>query len=114
LIVTNSLGCTDTAVVPIRVNPTFNVFVPSAFTPNLDNRNEAFRPVVTGFKTYEFLVLNRWGNVVFSTTDAQLGWNGRVGNTGAECPEGVYVWVVYVRDFADSPYEKRGTVTLLR
>jgi gliding motility-associated-like protein len=114
LVVTNSLGCTDTAVVPIRVNPTFNVFVPSAFTPNLDNRNEAFRPVVTGFKTYEFLVLNRWGNVVFSTTDAQFGWNGRVGNTGAECPEGVYVWVVYVRDFADSPYEKRGTVTLLR
>jgi hypothetical protein len=70
--------------------------------------------VVTGFNTYEFLVLNRWGNVVFSSTDAAAAWNGKVGNTGPDCPEGVYVWVVYVLDFADSPYERRGTVTLLR
>ena len=114
LVVTNSWGCTDTTFLPIRVNPIFNVFVPNAFTPNGDSRNEGFRPVVTGFKTYEFLVLNRWGNVVFSSTDASAAWNGQVGNTGPDCPEGVYVWVVYVRDFADSPYERRGTVTLLR
>lgn len=114
LVVTNTLGCTDTVTVPIRVNPTFNVFVPNAFTPNGDGRNEGFRPVVTGFKTYEFKVLNRWGDVVYASNDALGAWNGRVGNDGAECPEGVYVWVVYVRDFADSPFERRGTVTLLK
>jgi hypothetical protein len=52
--------------------------------------------------------------VVFSSTDATAAWNGKVGNSGPDCPEGVYVWVVYVRDFADSPFERRGTVTLLR
>ena len=114
VIVTNTMGCLDTVQIPIRVNPTFNVFVPSAFTPNNDQRNDFFRPIVTGFDTYEVFVMNRWGDVVFTSTDASLDWNGRLHNTGPECPDGIYVWTVYIRDFADSPFEKRGTVTVYR
>lgn len=51
--------------------------LPNAFTPNSDNQNDLFRPTRSCFiASVEFKVFNRWGGLVFETTDAELNWNG--------------------------------------
>lgn len=68
-------------------------FVPSAFTPNLDGINDLLRPIVGGFpKTILFHVYNRLGQLVFSTSKINEGWNGIY--KGQPQPTGSYVWVL--------------------
>ena len=53
------------------------VFVPNAFTPNHDGRNEIFRPLVFGqLVKYRFMIFNRWGQKIFETEDSLQGWDG--------------------------------------
>jgi hypothetical protein len=58
-------------------------------------------------------IYNRWGDKMFETNDANLGWNGKTAN-GVECQEGVYVYHVVITSFEDKEYIFDGTVTLLR
>ena len=113
-IAVNQFGCWDTLVDSVRVNPIYNVWSPTAFTPNGDGGNEGFRPVATGITQYRLHIMDRWGNVVFRSEDALEEWNGRVHNVGAECPEGAYVWSLFTLDFGDSPVEQQGVVLLVR
>ena len=110
----NQFGCWDTLVDSVRVDPIYNVWSPTAFTPDGDGRNEGFRPVATGIKGYRLRILDRWGNVVFQSADPQAEWNGRVGNDGAECPMGAYLWSLFTIDYGDSPVEQQGVVLLIR
>ncbi|HMC97318.1 MAG TPA: gliding motility-associated C-terminal domain-containing protein, partial [Flavobacteriales bacterium] len=73
------------------------VFVPNAFTPNDDDRNEGFRPVFDcPFDAYEFQVFDRWGELIWESTDATKGWDG-----GGSAPDGtaigVYAWRLQLR-----------------
>jgi gliding motility-associated-like protein len=110
----NQFGCWDTLVDSVRVDPIYNVWSPTAFTPNGDGGNEGFRPVATGIRAYRLRILDRWGNVVFQSSDPQAEWNGRVGNDGAECPQGAYTWSLFTIDYGDSPVEQQGVVLLIR
>jgi gliding motility-associated-like protein len=110
----NEAGCSDTAFVSVRVfktNP--YVFVPSAFTPNGDGRNDVIRPIAVGVQEIKyFRIYNRWGQLLFSTTANQKGWDGTIGGT----PQGsnVFVWMVSAIDYTGKPIFLKGTVTLLR
>ncbi len=110
----NEFGCWDTIADSVRVDPIYNVWSPTAFTPNGDGGNEGFRPVATGIKQYRLQILDRWGNVVFKSSDPQEEWNGRVGNSGADCPQGTYVWSLFTVDYGDSPVEQQGVLLLIR
>ena len=110
----NEIGCYDSAFVSVKVfktNP--YVFVPSAFTPNGDGRNDVIRPIAVGVqKINYFRIFNRWGQMVFHTTTNQKGWDGRIGGT----PQGsnVFVWMVSAIDYLGKPIFIKGTVTLIR
>ena len=112
--VTNEYGCSDdtTAWAPIVDN--FAFFVPSAFTPNGDGKNEVFLPKVNDVDFYQLDIFNRQGQLIFHTTDTEASWDGTVGDTPA--PPGVYVWrIKYSRAFNPNDIIPReGTVTLLR
>ncbi len=83
--------------------PTYNL--PNAFTPNGDGQNDLFKPYPFCFiERVEFKVFNRWGEVVFQTTDPNLNWNG-TNNNGQELADGVYYYVCRV-------FEQRVTGTL--
>jgi gliding motility-associated-like protein len=87
--------CSDTAVKYITVKPPLVYYIPNAFTPNFNNTNESFLPVFTsGFDPYEFdlTIYNRWGEIVFNSKNASVGWDGRYANQLVQ--EGVYVWKV--------------------
>jgi gliding motility-associated-like protein len=106
-------GCTGTDTIRIKAVTASDVLVPNAFSPNGDGRNDVLRPHAIGIKDFKyFRVFNRWGQMVFSTTNEGEGWDGRVG--GQLQPLGTYVWVVMGLDFAGKPVERRGTVVLVR
>lgn len=67
----------------------YNVQVPNFFTPNNDGINEVFKPELSGIVKYKMTITNRWGQIMFVTTDLEEGWNGKYKNE--ECPEGVYM-----------------------
>jgi gliding motility-associated-like protein len=91
------------------------MFIPSAFTPQgTILQNVVFKPIgvfVPG-DMYEFSVFNRLGQMLFTTTDLDQGWDGTF--KGEYVPEGVYVWVVKFTSATKKEYERRGTVTLIR
>lgn len=110
----NSAGCADSAFITIKIFATKpTVFVPTAFTPNQDGKNDLLRPIVAGMKRFDyFQVYNRWGQLVFSTSKDGHGWDGTI--NGQPQGNNTYVWVVKAVDFTGAPYFKKGTVTLIR
>jgi gliding motility-associated-like protein len=73
--------------------------LPNVFSPNGDGFNDAFRPFPYAFiESVSFIVHNRWGIEVFETTNPDLLWNGRVNNTGALVPDGVYFYICIVNE----------------
>jgi gliding motility-associated-like protein len=91
---------------------------PNAFNPRSDvPANRTFKmPVIPDavVANYRLQVYNRWGQLVFETNNISTGWNGRMQNTGQECPAGVYNWIILVEDNGNSPVTNSGAVMLLR
>jgi gliding motility-associated-like protein len=96
LIVTTSHGCTDTAYGTVYISDVFSLYVPNAFTPNGDGRNETFTPVVTGYDFYEFWIFDRWGEMIYYSTKAGTPWDGTY--QGKIVKEDVYVWKVHAKE----------------
>ena len=112
--VSNAAGCfsVDTISVTVyKVNA--GLYVPNAFTPNGDGKNDKFRPIPIGMKQINyFKVFNRWGQLIFSTTDQLAGWDGNY--KGHPQDPAVYVWIVEGIDFNDIKITQKGTMVLIR
>ncbi len=111
---TNEFGCVATAEVRVRVEYNSTAVLPTAFTPNGDGRNDVFRIANLKFEQLtEFKVFNRFGQLVFSTTDPRGGWDGSFNGRPAEV--GVYYYIVSVTmPLSNEPKTFRGDVTLIR
>jgi len=114
LMISNEEGCKDSAFVTVKVYSTgATVFVPNAFTPNGDYKNDILRPLAVGMKHIEyFRIYNRWGQLVFQTTANGQGWDGKI--NGQPQASNVYVWEVKAIDFNGRTYFQKGQVTLIR
>jgi gliding motility-associated-like protein len=111
-----SFGCADTAYGYINVEDVIIFYVPNAFTPDGDEHNQIFQPVFSsGFDPYDFhlLLLNRWGQVIFESYDAQVGWDGTY--DGKIAQDGIYTWKIDFKEtMSDRRHVKVGHVNLLR
>lgn len=118
LLVTNADGCTDLECATVSISDEIIVFVPNCFTPNSDNRNEYFKPSVRGISlihTYEFRIFNRWGDLLFFTTDPTEGWMGNTRGGEYFVPEGVYSWQLKIAPVdGQEPIEETGHVMIIR
>jgi gliding motility-associated-like protein len=116
LVATNAFGCSDTARTVVRVLDELVYYIPNTFTPNGDERNNTFQPVFTsGFDPYNFtlLIFNRWGEVLFESKDAKIGWDGTY--NGVLVQEGIYSWTVTFKDpNNDRKFRANGHVTLIK
>jgi gliding motility-associated-like protein len=102
------LSISNTACVPTIMH----VYVPNAFTPNIDTRNETFNAKGVFIFDYTLKIYNRWGELVFQTDDLNKGWDGTF--LGAEAPEGVYIYWIYAAGSNSQVYTKPGNITLIR
>lgn len=107
-------GCYAEDDVIVRVFKTGpDLFVPSAFTPNGDGKNDVIRPVGVGIATLQyFRIYNRWGQLVFSTSQTGKGWDGTL--NGTPQPPGTYVFEAVGTDQLGNRVYKKGTIVLIR
>jgi gliding motility-associated-like protein len=110
----NQQGCKDSAFINIKVYKTKpTIFVPTAFTPNNDGRNDEVRPIAVGIKYIDYFnIYNRWGQLLFSTKVNGKGWDGKIG--GVQQTSGTFVWTVKATDYTGKAYFQKGVVTLIR
>lgn len=101
----------DSVVVGSMPCPEF--YVPSAFSPNNDGKNDKFEFVASGFSSIDqFAVYNRYGQLLYSTNDPRKGWDGRF--RGAEQLSGTYIWTIRGTDLNGVVHSRKGTVMLVR
>jgi gliding motility-associated-like protein len=113
LVVTNEYGCTDTIIKPFYSYPPFAIYIPNAFTPNLDGINDVFTAAGQGFTSIEMSIFDRWGREIFRTNDTKRGWTGYDENN-RKYPIGVYVYRIDALTPPGFKYRYIGRVTLIR
>ncbi|MBK8345719.1 MAG: PKD domain-containing protein [Bacteroidetes bacterium] len=113
LTVTSPDGCSETDDVTIYVTQYTIVEVPNAFSPNGDGYNdEIFVLNHEVSELLEYTIYNRYGQIVFTTSDINGGWNGMVGNDEAEI--GTYIYLVRAYDMDGVLIQRQGNITLVR
>jgi len=114
-IVTNTYGCASdpsTAMV-VEVPCEIGISLPDIFTPNGDGSNDKIKPIVPGIHKFSFFrVYNRWGNLVFESTDPDAAWDGSY--KGEMQPQDSYSYVIEGYNFRSELIRKQGTITLVR
>lgn len=110
--IASNQGCEESADIIVNVQKG-DLGLPSAFSPNGDGHNDVFRLKQTcGFTITDFRIYNRWGQIVFSSSNPADGWDGKYHN--AEAKSGVYVYVLSGNTDSDEKITLKGSVTLLR
>ena len=113
LTVKNELGCAAHDTVKLRVLKGPSFYVPNAFSPNADGKNDLFRPTAVGISSMEyFRIFNRYGEIVFETRDIHQGWNGTF--RGIKQNIGNYVWMIKATDRFGEVKMLKGNVVLVR
>ncbi len=115
LVASNINNCIDTICQTVVIDDMFFLFVPNAFTPNGDGENEVFYPIISNYKegTFEFLIFNRWGNLIFESSDPSKGWNGT--HISSPVKNDIYIWKITVTSNSDVVSKTfTGHVTLFR
>lgn len=106
----NDAGCTSSASTTVFIR--YPLLMPSAFTPNADGINDYYRiPPNVNFTLKEFLIFNRWGQLVFNTKDRQKGWDGTFRNKPS--PAGAYSFIIKGTD-ERGQLRQSGTFMLIR
>ena len=79
------------------------IYIPNSFTPNGDNINDAFGPSVYGISEFEMTIYNKWGQIIYHTTEQNKPWDGTINNN--ETQAGVYTYSIVATDLKDKPHK---------
>ncbi len=111
--ITDVNGCKGSDTIAISAKTCLNrIFFPTAFTPNGDGRNDRFRPALDGHLLYFTMsVFNRWGKVIYRTTDWNNGWDGTL--QGIRQDAGSYIWEITYRLPGENKKTEKGIVVLV-
>ncbi|MCC6839461.1 MAG: PKD domain-containing protein [Flavobacteriales bacterium] len=107
LTATSGQGCMDTATVRVFIGDHL-FFAPTAFSPNGDGHNEIWKPSVKGARQYQLDVFDRWGHLVFSTTDPSKGWDGK------DAMPGIFSFKAWLTEYGPLEREYNGSFVLIR
>jgi gliding motility-associated-like protein len=113
LIVSNQYMCKDTINKVVKIKDEFVIYFPNTFTPNDDNVNDRFKPLGIGVDEFKMLIFDRWGEVIYTTSDIAKGWDGTKLGTGKLCAEDTYVYLSVVTDEKGEKHEYKGHVNLV-
>ena len=112
-IVRNQFGCRDSSRAMVTVIPVIPIMVPNAFTPDGNEFNNTFKPILYKPQNYRMWIYNRWGELLFFSESPDAEWDGQY--AGTDVLDGIYLWrIIYNEYDTGKPKEIRGHVTLLR
>ena len=110
--VTNENNCTDTSELAIvNTVPLTEVYIPNTFTPNGDNHNELFVVHGLNIKNFKMDIVDRWGALVFQTTDMYKYWDGKY--NGKLIPQGIYMYSIEILGKDMKEFNKIGTIQII-
>ena len=107
--------CFDTIKTYLFLSDTcdYSIFIPNTFTPNKDVVNDRFRVSSLGIVQIQFMIFDRWGNLVYLTSDLDFEWGGTYSD-GTHAPEGIYTFKAIFVSHSRKEIFKYGTITLIR
>jgi gliding motility-associated-like protein len=116
-VVTGTTGnCTAIDSIKIGFENCGDIFIPNAFSPNGDGSNDEFRVQGNNIFDFNLKIYNRWGALIFETSQIEIGWDGKY--NGKEVNSGVYVWVLNAKDkngqIIDFNHKNSGNLSLFR
>jgi gliding motility-associated-like protein len=113
LTVTDPYGCIDSYTYPIEITKGYEIFLPTAFTPNADGINDNIRPVYNCMTQVEMIIYDTWGSLLYTETGENIiGWDGTIEGSPAE--NGNYIMVVRAQAFNGVVVDLNGPITLLK
>ncbi len=113
LTATNAIGCSHSYSITIEVlDIPSSLTIPNIFTPNGDHQNDEFIIVAERIESYTLQILNRWGNVILTIQDPQIGWDGTI--QGDRASEGTYFYQVTATGIDKKNYNETGFFELQR
>lgn len=113
LTTTNRWGCAVSDSIYISPKNCCDIILPDAFTPNGDGKNDVFRIRSNGFQLiYKFVIMNRWGQKIFETSDQNQGWDGYFNNKPQD--PGMYSYYIKYKCTNKEEFEKTGNFILIR
>jgi len=108
----NSYGCIDTVNYQFEINDELTLYIPNTFVPNKTAINNTWKVYGTLIKTISIAIYNRWGELVFESTDIEKGWDGTF--SSKNCQEDTYVYKVSAEDFFGNQKQYSGHLNLIR
>jgi len=114
LSVTDEFGCQDSTSRDIGVREELTIFIPNAFSPNGDGLNDVFKPSGTEISNegYSLFIYNRWGELVFHTTNLSQGWDGTFKGRKVEIGSS-FTYVVHYQNFEGRPFVRQGAIHIV-
>lgn len=107
----NAANYSQSNTVCIYLEP--EIYIPEAFTPNGDGKNDYFTPKFSFIPAkFELKIYNRWGNMIYKTNDFEQGWDGSALNN-QQAPTGSYLYHIYIKLPDNQIIEKQGNVTVI-
>lgn len=114
LTVVSPSGCVDTISHVVTIEVPYLFFIPNAFSPNGDGKNELFTVKGEGITEFSMMIFDRWGNFIFYSDDLDEGWDGKA-NLGSEVAQSdVYVYSIKIIDLKKKTHNYKGLVTLVK
>jgi gliding motility-associated-like protein len=107
-------GCVGIDTIEIRVLPKLpsEITVPNCFSPNGDGFNDLFQVEALNLSTFDLMIWNRWGGLMYKSTDEFSGWNGQ--SNASIAPDGTYFYVLDAVGTDSKAYQLKGSITLSR
>lgn len=108
-------GCVTKDSILVQLGKCDSLYIPTAFTPNDDDYNQVFKVYGSGIKLLKLQIFDRWGKMIFFSSDPDVGWDGKY--FGVDCQTGVYTWQVEAYDYFEKPMltkSKSGQLVLIR
>ena len=114
LITLNPNGCSDTIASDVTIEDLFRVYIPTAFTPNGDGKNEIFYIQGTGIDQMHLEIYDRWGKMIFESRDPSVGWDGTMPN-GNPAKQDSYQFKLQLENYLLNEIVNRtGVISLIR
>ena len=114
LTVTDENDCEHSTMRTINVQEEYFSYSPNAFSPNGDGVNDTFSPVLTDidYYTYEIMIFNRWGDVVFKSDDYNVSWDGTF--KGEKLSQGLYTYKMTYKTRRGIDKQEKGEIVLIK